>query len=206
MLKVIGAGLSRTGTLSLHHALEALGLRCIHFDDKRLNDIVEGANQNPDFRRYDDVDAVADLPAAFFYRELMQVYPECKVVLTIRDADAWWRSISAHFSLYAVREPRLRHYIGRKFGIKAWQEGDYHLFRRRLRHLAYGAEQPSEFLYKKRFREHNEQVKAVVPPERLLVMDVSAGDGWNKLCPFLGLPVRSEPFPHEHRHDKQQML
>jgi hypothetical protein len=46
------------------------------------------------------------------------------------------------------------------------------------------------------FREHNERVKATVPPEKLLVIDVTAGDGeWNKICSFLNVPVPSQPFP-----------
>jgi hypothetical protein len=85
MLKVIGAGLSRTGTLSLCRALQTLGLSCLHFDQQRLNDVVEGRALNPNFRRYDDVDAVVDLPAALFYRELLQAYPESKVILTVRN-------------------------------------------------------------------------------------------------------------------------
>jgi hypothetical protein len=199
MLKIIGAGLGRTGTMSLHHALEILGFRSIHFDETRLNDVVDGSNSRPDFRRYDDVDAVVDLPAAHFYRELMEAYPGCKVILTVRNEDNWWTSIHAHFKQYAVPEPRLRNYLGARLGVKAWLESDYHRFRRNLRNIAYGSPAPREFLYKKRFREHNEQVVATVPPDRLLVMDIAAGDGWEKLCTFLDVPMRNEEFPHDHR-------
>ena len=53
---------------------------------------------NPDFRRYDDVDAVMDLPAAYFFEDLIAAYPECKCILTIRDSEKWWKSICRHFN------------------------------------------------------------------------------------------------------------
>jgi len=44
------------------------------------------------------------------------------------------------------------------------------------------------------FEEHAAAVAATVPPERLLVFE--AGEGWEPLCRFLGVPVPAEPFPH----------
>lgn len=202
MLKVIGAGLSRTGTYSLHQALSLLGLSSIHFDQERLNDILSGSVANPSFRRYDDVDAVVDLPAALFYRELMQAYPESKVVLTVRDLDAWWRSIKVHFTATApiAEQDRILLRLLYKLGWRMRQR-QFDDFRRHVRNLAYGSPTPTEFLYKKRFFEHNALVAASVPAERLLIMDIGAGDGWQKLCGFLNLPVPSVPFPHQHQTD-----
>ena len=65
-MKILGVGLSRTGTMSLTIALHKLGFRAIHYDRVRLNDILDGSSRNPDFRRYDDVDAVLDIPSAYF--------------------------------------------------------------------------------------------------------------------------------------------
>lgn len=50
-----------------------------------------------------------------------------------------------------------------------------------------------EELMKKKFNDHNEWVKSFVPADRLLVMEL--GDGWEKLCPFLGKPIPDEPYP-----------
>jgi hypothetical protein len=72
-------------------------------------------------------------------------------------------------------------------------------FRIQLRNYVYGSAQAQEYLYKKKYREHNERVLRTVPPERLLVMNVTAGDGWANLCPFLGLPIPAIPFPHENK-------
>lgn len=200
MLRVIGAGLSRTGTHSLNAALELLGLKSIHFDTQRLNDVLDGSNLNPDFRRYDDVDAVCDLPVAVFYPELMAAYPECKVVLTVRDVNAWYPSIRDHFRKHPItNETRLKFRLARKLGInhESLRESEIDRFRRHLRHYVYGSTVPREFLFKKRYREHNALVIATVPKERLLVMDITAGDGWEKLCPFLGVDIPDKPFPHE---------
>lgn len=197
MLKVIGAGLSRTGTHSLRMALDMLGLKAVHFDTQRLTDIVDGSNQNPDFRRYDDIDAICDLPAAAFYQELMAAYPTSKVILTIRELNDWWASIEDHFTRNPIgNERRLLFRLANKFGIDA-QEPEIDRFRRHLRHYVYGSATPQEFLYKKRFTEHNALVMTSVPKERLLVMDITAGDGWEKLCPFIGADIPDTPFPHE---------
>lgn len=189
--------------MSLHSALQTLGFKSLHYDTVRLNDVLDGSNRRPDFRRYDDLDAVVDLPTAYFYDELMLAYPECKCILTIRDLNNWWTSVARHFSEPQLLQPsgdglkrhitkywrrRKRHHIGR----------DYNRFRVQLRNLVYGSEVAHEYIYKKRYLEHNERARRRIPPERLLIMDITSGDGWEKLCPFLGVPIPPHPFPHKH--------
>ncbi len=200
MLKIIGAGLSRTGTASLQQALQTLGLSCVHFDHARLEDVLDGSNTDPDFRRYDDVDAVVDLPAAYFYRELLAAYPASKAILTLREVHAWWKSVSVHFNVTAPvpEHPRLLHRIASKAGYTRKYD-KFDAIRRRLRNYVYGSPHATEFLYKKKFVEHNALAAATIPSDRLLVMDICAGDGWEKLCPFIGAPIPSTPFPHNHR-------
>jgi hypothetical protein len=205
-MKIICAGLSKTGTVSLGAALEQLGYSCLHYDEHRLNDVLEGRNPNPDFRCYDDVDAVLDVPSAFFFRELLAAYPSSKVILTVRDIDAWWVSIREHFNerlpiLWPTWKDRLRDRLRGSDETRQWAENSR--FRANHRSVVYGSPDAREFLYKKRFREHNEAVKNEVPAERLLIMDITAGDGWNKLCPFLGLPTPDAPFPHQNRGGAQ---
>lgn len=171
-MKILGVGLSRTGTLSLHHALEILGFNSIHWAPERLQDIVEGKNQNPSFRRYDDVDAVTDIPAAFFYRELCGAYPDCLCILTVRSADSWYRSVANHYR--RVKDAPLQN-------------------------LVYGSAVATEFLYKKKFNDHNEAVRSFVPCDRLLEMNLDSEFDWDKLCRFLGKGKPSTPFPHANK-------
>lgn len=206
-MKILGVGLSRTGTSSLHAALQILGFKSLHYDIRRLHDVLNGSNPRPDFRRYDDVDAVVDLPTAYFYDELRAAYPDCKCILTIRDVDAWWRSISRHFNQrYKLPPPELIHFRARlkqsmrRFLSKQTDSVlDYNLFVTQLRNYIYGSATAHEFLYRKKYEEHNERVLRAIPPDRLLIMDISAGDEWRKLCSFLGVAVPSAPFPHENK-------
>jgi len=78
LMKFLGAGLSRTGARSLDRAFKILGFKSIHFDSKRLNKVLFGEDTDPDSRVYDDIDVVTDIPSAYFYRELIQYYPDCK--------------------------------------------------------------------------------------------------------------------------------
>jgi hypothetical protein len=209
-MKILGVGLSRTGTLSLHSAVKILGFSSLHFDTVRLNDIIDGSDAHPDFRRYDDIDAVMDLPAAYFFEELIAAYPECKCILTIRDSDKWWRSICRHFNEHNPMPPSdlaLERRMKRKRMLRRClrlpdQDGgrdENLLFRIQLRNLVYGSAVAHEYIYKKKYREHEQRVRSVVPPDRLLVMDIPSGDGWPQLCPFLGVPIPAVPFPHEHK-------
>jgi hypothetical protein len=184
-MKILGVGLSRTATLSLHAALTTLGFKSRHFAAERLADVLKGTSPNPNFRRYDDVDAVLDLPAAYFYDELRAAYPDLKCILTIRNEDDWWKSISTYFN---DRRPI--------------EEGKPRPVVARIRNCVYGSAVATEFLYRKKYREHNERVLRTIPPENLLVMDITAGDGWEVLCPFVGRPIPAVPFPH--RHQSQQ--
>jgi hypothetical protein len=199
MLSIIGAGLSRTGTTSLHLALELLGFRSIHFEGDRLNDVLDGANANPDFRRFEDVDAVVDLPYSYFYRELHEAYPDSKVILTVRDAEDWWKSVSTLFNVVAPvpEHPTIRQRIAQRLGLDSEQQR-FDAHRRRIRNCVYGSSVATEFLYKTKYARHNAEVVATISADRLLVMNIPAGDGWEKLCPFLGVAIPDAPFPRSN--------
>lgn len=172
-------GLSRTGTLSLSEAFKTLGFTVLHWAPERLRDVVLGQNDSPSFRRYDDVEVVTDLPAAYFHRELKEAYPDCRIVLTVRDIDSWYKSVRWHYE-HAV--PR-----NLKHDPDSLQEA------RTTQKYVYGSDVVREFLYKKKFLDFNASVKALYPD--LLEMNIIGGDGWDKLCPFLGKPIPSVPFP-----------
>jgi hypothetical protein len=183
-MKILGVGLSKTGTTSLHRAMIILGFSSIHYDTERLKDVLDGSNPRPDFRRYDDIDAVTDLPTAYFYDELLIAYPMCNCILTIRNEDDWWESI--------------RYHVNERY---APEGGKRTKLNSQVLNYVYGSAEAHEFLYRKKYREHNERVLAKIPGDRLLVMDLAAGDGWEKLCPFLGVAIPAALFPHEHRRE-----
>ncbi len=199
-LKVIGAGFGRTGTRSLKTALEELGyVRCYHMVEivknpshlKRWADIMQGGNADWDslFQGYQ---AAMDWPVAAYYKDLMNVYPEAKVILTVRDPDSWYRSIMT--TLYQAG----RGFFGRVTRIipsvhqfltameKAIWQGVFH---NRLEDKAHAVEV---------FKNHIEEVKRVVPRERLLIFE--ARHGWEPLCAFLNEPVPvDKPYPHKNK-------
>ena len=188
--------------MSLTMALRQLGFRAMHYDRVRLNDILDGTNPKPDFRRYDDFDAVTDIPSAHFYRELLAAYPSSKAILTVRDVESWWTSVARHVNVhFPYKPPQMFGYEPRLRALGATPLTDLgadNHFKMLLLNCVYGSTIALEYLYKKKYLEHNERVQREVPADRLLIMDLTAGDGWDKLCRFLGLPVPAVPFPHRH--------
>ena len=195
-IQVIGAGLGRTGTLSLKAALEELGFRkCYHMvevfahgDHARTWDAAVGGEPVDWDRLFAGYGAAVDVPACLFYRELLEKYPGAKVILTVRDPERWYDSMCqtiyfAHDAFptwAAVLNPRMR--IFRRMIDRLWER----MFRGRFEDRAFAIDV---------FNRHNEQVRRDIPADRLLVYEIR--QGWEPLCAFLGLPVpEGKPFPH----------
>src|SRR5215470_15480875 len=89
-LKLIGAGLGRTGTLSLKAALERIGYGpCYH-----MIEILAAPERAHDWDTiFHGYRATVDWPAAAFWCELADRYPDAKVLLSLRDADRWYESV-----------------------------------------------------------------------------------------------------------------
>ena len=189
MLKILGAGLPRTGTRTLCEALTILGYNTIHDDWKRLPMFPYVSHDSPfQVTAYNDVDAAADCPAALYWEEVSAAY-ECKVILTVRDADTWWESIKWHAEQ-----------------IRQSENIQHSLFTDLLHSLLFGVAQPHEYWWKRRFAEHNLLVQVAMAVDqrmkggnRLLVMDISAGDKWDKLCPFLGVEEPGVEWPWKNK-------
>ena len=190
-LVVVGAGFGRTGTTSLKRALEMLGLGpCYHMQTamtrpghSRFWIRAKKAGSRADFRRFFlGYRAVVDWPACEFYRELMVAFPNAKVVLTVRDADAWYDSTKD--TLFAVQDV-----LPWWFPRSVLRMQDAVIWQGRLR---------GRFLHRESaiaiYKEHIAEVQRTVPADRLLVYRVD--QGWGPLCAFLGLPEpRGIPFP-----------
>src|SRR5262249_54895206 len=128
---------------------------------------------------FEGYNATVDWPSATYWRELAEAYPEAKVVLTVRDPEAWFASTQATIFSSRVRdtgaespfEVMISKVIGR-------------LFDQRL------ADKDKVISV---FEAHNAAVRAALPPERLLVWSVA--EGWGPLCGFLGVEVPDGPMP-----------
>lgn len=199
-LQVIGAGLGRTGTLSLKAALERLGFGpCYH-----MTRIFEDLDHGPMWQQFaagargdwdsllGDFRAAVDWPASYFWRELAAFYPQAKVILTVRDAGRWFDSIDGTLFRF-MRSPVVPDdEAARRQIAMARDIVQQRTFAGRIDDRAHVIEV---------YERHNRTVQATLPAERLLSYDVA--QGWAPLCAFLGVPVPDEPFP---RINAQQEL
>jgi hypothetical protein len=196
-LKVIGAGFGRTGTLSLKVALEQLGFaRCYHMTEVftkphhvKLWDASAQGKPVDWEALFQGYQATVDWPGCNFYQEYLRLYPEAKVVLTVRDPQRWYDSVRQ--TIYPVKPPfpawMLPCFPGlRRFLLMVKRLIWEGVFQGRFDDRAHAIEV---------FNRHNEEVKRVVPKDQLLVFEVS--QGWGPLCSFLGVPTpEGKPFPH----------
>jgi hypothetical protein len=200
-LRIVGAGLGRTGTHSLKVALEQLlGAPCYHMVEvlqhpeavPSWQDAVDGKPVDWTVMMHGYAAAV-DWPVVAFWRELADAFPDALVLLSTRSsAQAWWKS--ADETIFAVtrrgvggEHPELHAQIHMIEGLfdrftPAWNADD-------------GGEAA-----RRAYDEHNAHVRATVPAERLI--DWVPGDGWEPICRALGLPVPDEPFPHVNTTDE----
>lgn len=189
-LRVVGAGLPRTGTGSLKEALsQLLGGRCYHMN------VIPGHpfDLGDGWRRalaHETVDwdqllagfvASADWPASLFWRELSEAYPDALVLLSMReDAETWWHSADETILPYA-----------RMAMSPDWKEGrglvDI------LEYFAGTQQWDNPALMMDLYKRHNDEVRATIPAERLL--EWRAQDGWEPICRALDLPIPNQPFP-----------
>jgi len=187
-LRLIGAGLGRTGTLSAKVALERLGFGpCYHMVEVFKNPahipIWERANEGQpvDWEAlFAGYASTVDWPACKFWRSLADEYPEAKVLLTVRDAEAWYESAAK--TIFQIDERVITTEVGR-LQIAMAHKIVHASFPRGLGDKAHCIDV---------YRRHNEEVQRVLG-DRVLTYDVA--DGWVPLCTFLGVAVPEEPFP-----------
>lgn len=196
-LQVIGAGLGRTGTLSLKLALEQLGFTgCYHMVEVLMNPAhaaywVDAADGRPDWQRiFEGFAATVDYPGCRYWRELAAAYPDAKVVLTVRDPEKWFESTQATIFSPGNRD--------------RWQFPEFDDFFEKTVFSHFGEHIHDRDYMVAAFQQHNDEVKRAVPPERLLVFEVK--EGWQPLCDFLGVPAPSGPFPHTNSREEMEAM
>ena len=196
-MKVINAGLGRTGTTSLKVALEQLGfgpgfhMFDIVKDEQRLEqwEKIVCEEQVPDWEKvFDGFTSAVDGPCAIYYRQMMEAFPDAKMILTVRDAERWYKSTHDTLYQFVLRgaeeapEPGSRKFRMLRLTTKMVWNG---LFDGRFSDKEHAI---------KVYHQHNDEVVRTVDPGNLLVWDVK--QGWGPLCDFLGVDVPAEDFPH----------
>ncbi len=199
-LSVIGAGFGRTGTLSLKGALETLGFNpCYHMMEVMQhgfggiwNDIAHGGT--PDWEAvFKGYQATVDWPACNYYRELADLYPDAKVLLSLRDADKWYDSCQNTI----FRAMRMEH-ADAPPNLKTQMS----MARKLVVENTFGGNIDDRAHCIAVYNRHNETVRQVIPKDRLLVFQPS--DGWDPLCAFLGVPVPEAPYPRVNTTEEFQ--
>ncbi len=205
-MKVIGAGLPRTATTTQMIAFEMLGFApCYHMRDL-LGDLEHGLplweaviEGKPEWGAiFGDAQSTCDWPSARFYQELMQIYPDAKIVMTERDPMGWVKSMRETVWAIHQGDSVMRHLCVARAGVDP-------LWRRYLDlmdHINWdeqtGAFSPAKDTYSDEglarvYARWNDEVKRTVPAERLLAWNPI--EGWEPLCEFLEVDAPDEPLP-----------
>jgi hypothetical protein len=183
--KVFCIGFQKTGTSSMEKALQHLGYRVAGVFGVRTSfEELQRTYVETGLKAAAASDAVQDMPFPLMFRELDQAFPGSRFVLTMRDSDSWFRSISSHFN--------------------DTPSG--------LQQLTYGEDAPAPVGHEARYRQVYEAHNAAVldyfkdRPADLLVMDLQRGDGWEQLCPFIDEAVPNVPFAHANSAKVRERL
>ncbi|KAI1268645.1 hypothetical protein F5Y18DRAFT_237521 [Xylariaceae sp. FL1019] len=213
-VRVISAGFSRTGTVSMSLALGKLldgpvlhgGTQIFHRDDEWLTTWLKAYESRRNGDKEETLkllrmvtagfDAVADAPPNDFIPELVELYPGSKVILVKRDPEKWWKSISAvmamaapwWLSLVMAPIPGWRHVptLGDEYSRTFMALAGMEPGKGTVADLA---KRGGPYM----LEAHMDMVRRVVPKHRLLEYELS--EGWEPLCKFLKVPVPNEPFP-----------
>lgn len=181
--KIFGIGIGRTATKSLTAALEILGYNCVHWMPDRATalEVVTGAKVS---RIVEQKEAVIDMILPLiYYREYVDRFPDAKFILTTRETESWLRSMKRH--MIRMRTPDPTNFSAEPYGsliLKSWttgMDGDQQLVNA--------------------FLSHNQSVRDFFAGRdaHFLEMNIIDGDGWKKLCPFLGVVEPNVPFPDQ---------
>ncbi|KAI1334584.1 hypothetical protein F5Y15DRAFT_285137 [Xylariaceae sp. FL0016] len=208
--RVIGAGMSRTGTKTLNEALTILldgpvhdsGIQSLGGPVNQMNTWLQIMELAPRARSFSDQKkldwlfaeildgyvATMDCPAATLTPEIMRVYPDAVVIVTTRDQASWWRSMEYMNGLMTTWYLPI---------VVLWLHKTqvYGLWRERFSQVMLWR-YDSDKIREDTLRKHEQHLREVVPPEKLFWYNVS--EGWEPLCKILNVPVPDRPFPHNN--------
>ena len=171
--KIFGVGYQRTGTTSLAAAMNHLGIKTKQFPKELWDDI--------DHEMIHQFQGFTDDPVTLLWRKLDERHPGAKFVHTIRSDESWLKSIHWLMTTGSIKFKESFDEYGNTFNMELFGTTEF---------------EPDLFLSK--YRAYNEDVISYFAdrPDDYLRIDVTKGEGFEKLCPFLGLPVPAETaFP-----------
>lgn len=176
MLQYIGIGLSKTGTSSLCEAFKLLGYNTKHYLNhhqyKHLLAHTSGYT-------YEFVD---DFPMCIKYQQLSKITPTIKAILTVRDVDSWIASCR----------------IAWANDTHATEQNNWNAWKKEM----FGTISFNETIFRQVYNNHTDEVLRYYHQHnyhQLLIMDITAGDGWDKLCPFIGVDIPDLPLPYMNK-------
>jgi hypothetical protein len=175
-------------------ALEHIGLGpCYH-----MSEVFAGARRNiplwvdvvhgkPDWDAiFDGFQSTTDYPACTYWRELAEYFPDAKVVLTVRDPDSWFDSVSQ-----TIFSEQMQGSLAGSPAEAMMRGAVLDVFGDRVNDRSFMTDW---------FVRRNQSVIDALPPERLLVY--SPKEGWEPLCAFLGVSAPDGPFPRVNSRDE----
>lgn len=124
-----------------------------------------------------------DWPSAYYWRELIDVYPKARVILTYRSPESWWASFGRTIVEFIAK-----------------CEDPDHLAVTVVRNRVFGGEPDNREKAIALYEANVKAVKETVPADRLLVYEL--GTGWEPLCAHLNVRVPDRPFPSRNSADQ----
>lgn len=218
---------SRTATLSMYMALTKLGYKTYHFKEvgekqnvrdhhipcwkEAFDAKLYGRGQPYGREEFDKLlsrySAVTDAPCACFAEALIAAYPNAKVILSTRDVERWMASMETAYykilgwrswQLLTILDPPIRVYTDVLYmPLKVWSGLG-------SRNDGGPGDWEDRDALRRGFFKHYENIRAVVPKEKLL--EWKPTDGWEPLCKHLGKPIPGEPFPHINKGDSAAQM
>ena len=194
-LSVINAGFGRTGTMSIKMALEKLGFGPCH----HMEEVFKDPTQLPYWQKaaageqvnWDDVfqgyQSAVDWPSAHYWRELAEFYPDSKVLLSVRPAELWWESFSSTIKKLLEIKDEIPEEYPRSIITMADKI---------ITQQTFNGSCENKDLVLAAFQKRIDEVKEVIPANRLLIFQVT--EGWEPLCDFLNVPVPEGDFPRSN--------
>jgi hypothetical protein len=199
-IQIIGAGLPRTGTMSLKYAIEQLlGGSCYHMHELYRkpeqvglwNEVLEGETELLT-TILGDCCAALDWPVSAVWKGAIELFPDAKVLLSRRASSAdWWESIDQTV-WQIIRTQNFR------FSNDEDEADAFSKLHQKLT-SQFSADWDNENAARTAYSKHLVSVRNMVPKERLIEFEV--GDGWEPLCRALNVAEPTHPFPNKNNRE-----